>query len=169
LNFEFSMQKELAMAAQGNPDFSQEAVWRPSSRAFLVYYVAIAIAVFGPLINPAVGLPPYVGLAVGLVLLAAVILGKFGQEYRATSAGLKRLGFWPAKEENLPWPEVGEIRLQRGLTQTLLNVGNVVIHDRQGAPRLVWERLADPRGVMSALEARRAAFSQGSGERAVAG
>ena len=149
------------MAAQGNPDFSQEAVWRPSSRAFLVYYVAIAIAVFGPLINPEVGLPPWLGLMAGIMLLAAVILGKFGQEYRATSGGLKRLGHWPAKEETLPWPEVGEIRLQRGLTQTLLNVGNVVICDKQGAPRINFERLADPHGVKDALEARRAAFSQG--------
>jgi len=153
------------MAAPDRSDFSPEAVWRPSTRAFFVYYVAIAVAVFGPLINPAAGLPPWVGLVLGLLVLAAVILGKFGQEYRATPRGLKRVGFWPAKEEEIPWPEVGEITLQRGLTQTLLKVGNVVIYDKQGAPRLCWERLADPQGVKAALEARRAAFFPESGER----
>jgi hypothetical protein len=157
------------MSAQEDPDFSQEAVWRPSSRAFFVYYVAIALAVFGPLINPAAGLHPWVGLVVGLLILAAVIILKLGQEYRATPRGLKRLGFWPAKEEEIPWSEVGEIRLQRGLTQTLLNVGNVVIQDKQGIPRLAWERLADPQGVKAALEARRAAFSQWAGEGGGAG
>jgi len=151
------------MAAQDKTELSQETVWQHSYRAFLVYYVAIALAVFGPLINPEVGLSPWVGMVVGLLVLAAVILGKFGQEYRATPRGLKRLGFWPAKEEEISWPEVGEIRLQRGLTQTLLQVGNLVILDKQGAPKMAWERLADPQGVKAALEARRAAFSPGAG------
>ncbi len=147
------------MTGQGKTDISQEAVWRPSPRGFLVYYVAIALAVFGPRINPEAGLPPWLGLLVGILLLGAVIVQKFGQEYRATSRGLKRVGFWPAKEEEIPWPEVGEIKLQRGLTQTLLQVGNLVILDKQGVPRLTWERLANPQGVKSALEARRATFS----------
>jgi hypothetical protein len=145
-------------------DVSQEAVWRPSTRAFFVYYVAIAVAVFGPLINPEVGVPPWLGLVVGLLILALVGLRKFGQEYRATVRGPKRVSFWPAGEEGLAWPEVGQIEMQRGLTQTLLNTGSVVIHDRQGKPRLVFERLAAPQGVKAALEARRTAFSHGSGE-----
>jgi hypothetical protein len=146
-------------------DLSQEAVWRPSTRAFFVYYVAIAVAVFGPRINPAVGVPPWAGLVIGLLIFGLVCLRKFGQEYRATPRGLRRVSFWPAVEESIAWPEVGELTVQRGLTQTLLNTGTVVIHDKQGAPQLVWERLADPQGVKAALEARRAAFSQGSGER----
>jgi len=149
------------MAAQEKTDISQEAVWRPSPRGFLVYYVAIAVAVFGPLINPEAGLPPWVGLVAGLLVLAAVIIQKFGQEYRATSGGIKRVGFWPAKVEEIPWAEVGEIRLQRGLTQTLLNVGSLVIQDKGGAPRLVFERLASPQEVKAALEARRASSAGG--------
>jgi hypothetical protein len=150
--------REQAMAAT---DFSQEAVWRPTPRAFFVYYVAIAVAVFGPRINPAVGVSPWVGLVVGLLILALVCLRKFGQEYRATPKGLRRISFWPAVEEALAWPEVGEVTVQRGLTQTLLNTGTLLIHDKQGVPKLVWERLADPQGVKTALEARRAAVSQG--------
>jgi hypothetical protein len=150
-----SEQQESAMAAT---DFSQEAVWRPTYRAFFVYYVAIAVAVFGPSINPAVGVPPWLGLVAGLLVFALVGLRKFGQEYRASPRGLKRINFWPAGEEDLAWPEVGEVTVQRGLTQTLLNTGTVVIQDKQGVPKIVWERLADPQGVKAALEAWRAAF-----------
>jgi hypothetical protein len=148
---------------------SREAVWCPTPRAFFVYYVAIAVAVFGPLINPAVGVPPWAGLVLGLAVLALVCLRKFGQEYRAGAKGLKRVSFWPALEEGMAWPEVGELKVQRGLTQTLLNTGTVVIHDKQGNPKLAWERLADPQGVKAALEARRAAFSHGSDEGGAAG
>jgi|UniRef100_A0A7V6A482 hypothetical protein len=150
-------------------DQSKETVWRPSTRAFFVYYVAIAVAVFGPRINPAVGIPPWVGLVLGFGVLGLVCLRRFGQEYRATPRGLKRVSFWPAAQESLTWPEVGELTVQRGLTQTLLNTGTVVIHDKQGVPKLMWERLADPQGVKAALEARRAAFSQGSDKGSAAG
>ena len=67
---------------------------------------------------------------------------------------------WPAKEEDIPWPEVGEIKVERGLTQTLLRVGNIVIYDNRGRPRLTWERLANPQGVKAALEAGRVAYAR---------
>jgi hypothetical protein len=152
------------MAAEDKRGMSPEQVWRPSYRAFLVYYVAIGVAVFGPLINPAVGVPPWLGFVLGLAILVALALRKFGQEYRATPRGLKRVGFWPAVEEELPWPAVGEIKIERGLTQTLLNAGNVVFQDKHGVTRLGWERLADPKGVKAALEERRRAFLEGSKE-----
>jgi hypothetical protein len=147
------------MASADKSEFSREAVWRPSYRAFFVYYVAIAVAVFGPLINPAVGVPPWVGFILGLAVVAALALRKFGQEYRATPQGLKRVGFWPAVEEEIAWSDVGEIKVERGLTQTLLNVGNLVIQDKKGVARLSWERLADPKGVKAVLEDRKAAFA----------
>ena len=147
------------MASADKSEFSREAVWRPSYRAFFVYYVAIAVAVFGPLINPAVGVPPWVGFILGLAVVATLALRKFGQEYRATPQGLKRVGFWPAVEEEIAWSDVGEIKVERGLTQTLLNVGNLVIQDKKGVTRLSWERLADPKGVKAVLEDRKAAFA----------
>jgi hypothetical protein len=153
------------MAAQENAGNAKELVWRPTSRAFFVYYVAIAVAVLGPRINPEVGVPPWAGVLAGLALAVAVILGRFGQEYRATPTGLERVGRWPSKEEAISWPEVGEMVVQRGLTQTLLNVGSVVIHDKQGAARLTWERLADPQGVRAALEARRITSPAGVAQR----
>lgn len=149
------------MTSLEHTDISQEKIWRPSARAFLVYYVAIAVAVFGPLINPAVGLPPWAGLLLGLAVLALVGLKKFGQEYRATPRGLKQMAWWPAVTEELSWPEVGEIKVQRGLTQTFLNTGDVIIQDTQGVARLCWERLADPKGVKAALETRKEAFAGG--------
>ncbi len=147
------------MASTDKTEISQEAVWRPSYRAFFVYYVAVAVAVFGPLINPAVGVPPWLGLVLGLAILAALALRKFGQEYRATPQGLKRVSSWPAVEEEIAWPEVGEIKVERGLTQTLLNAGNLVIKDKKGVTRFSWERLADPKGVKAVLEDRKAAFA----------
>ncbi len=150
------------MTSAEHTNFSQETVWRPSGRAFLVYYVAIAVAVFGPLINPAVGLPPWAGLLLGLAVLALVGLKKFGQEYRAAPGGLKQVAWWPAVTEELSWPEVGEMKIQRGLTQTFLNTGDIIIHDTQGVARQCWERLADPKGVKAALDARKQAFAGGS-------
>jgi len=152
------------MAPQDKPTSAPEGVWRPSTRGFLVYYVAFAIAVFGPLINPAVGVPPWAGFVVGLMVAAAVALQKFGQEYRATPKGVKRVGSWPAVEVELSWPEIGDIQMQRGLTQTLLNCGNLVFLDKTGTPRLSWDRLADPKGVKAALEARQATYLKGVGE-----
>jgi hypothetical protein len=151
------------MASEDKTGSSPEKVWRPSARAFFVFYVAMAICFAGPYSRPDL-LPPWLGFVLGLAVLAAVALRKFGQEYRLTPRGLKRVGFWPAVEEEIPWPTVGEIKVERGLTQTLLNAGNVVIYDKQGVPRLCWERLADPQGVKAALEDRRAAFLEGSGE-----
>ncbi len=151
------------MTAADKTGISPEQVWRPSARAFLVYYVAMAIFFAGPYTRPDL-LPPWLGFLLGLVVLAAVALRKFGQEYRATPQGLKRIGFWPAVEEELPWPAVGEIKIERGLTQTLLNAGNVVFQDKHGVTRLGWERLADPKGVKAALEERRRAFLEGSKE-----
>jgi hypothetical protein len=148
------------MASDDRTEISPEAVWRPSYRSFFVYYVAIAVAVFGPRINPAVGIPPWVGFLLGLAVMAVLALRKFGQEYRATPQGLKRVSFWPAVEEELAWPEVGEIKVQRGLTQTLLNAGSLVIHNKKGQPRLSWEHLADPKGVKAALELQRAASTE---------
>jgi hypothetical protein len=151
------------MISSETTDISQEKIWRPSGRAFLVYYVAIVVAVFGPLINPAVGVPPWAGLLLGLAVLALVGLKKFGQEYRAAPKGLTQVAWWPAVTEELPWPEVGDMKVQRGLTQTFLNTGDIIIHDTQGVARLCWERLADPKGVKAALEARKEAFAGGSG------
>lgn len=136
-----------------------EGVWRPSARAFLVYYVALALAVLTPIVNPEAGIPLWLGLALGLAVAAAVFYQWRGQEYRATTRGLKKVAFWPPQEEEILWREVGDIKVQRGLTLALLNAGNLVIMDKTGTPRLCWERLADPQGVKAALEARRDAES----------
>lgn len=140
----------------GQASGAAEGVWRPSARAFLVYYVALALAVLTPVVNPEAGIPFWLGLILGGAVLAAVCYQLFGQEYRATSRGVKKIAFWPHQEEELLWWEVGDIKVQRGLTQALLNAGNLVFLDKTGNPRLCWERVADPQGVKAALEARRA-------------
>ncbi|MBM4283695.1 MAG: hypothetical protein FJ128_00380 [Deltaproteobacteria bacterium] len=131
---------------------AESRVWRPCTRAFFVYYVAMAIAFFGPLINPAVGVPVWLGWLVGLLIAVGVAYHLFGQEYRATPRGLMKVWRWPPQEELLPWENVGAVTIRRGLTQTLLQVGNVVVSRRQGGEEMFWYGLTHPKEVKAALE-----------------
>ena len=70
------------------PAASGDLVFKPCARAFFVYYVALALVVLGPRLNPAVGLPVWLGTLLGVIVLAAVIYQKYGQEYRVTSRGV---------------------------------------------------------------------------------
>ncbi len=143
------------MAPEMSSPPRSEQEWQASGRAFFVYYVAIALCGLGPLINPEVGLPPWLGLALAVVLVAVVLYRKGGQEYQATSRGVRVVWRWPQRQEEIPWEDLGDIQLKRGLTQTLLNVGNLFITDKAGQKQLLWYGLADPKGVKAALEARR--------------
>ena len=67
-----------------------ELIFTPCGRAFFVYYVAMALGFLGPRINPDVGLPVWLGTVLGLIVVAAVIYMKWGQEYRITSQGMGR-------------------------------------------------------------------------------
>ncbi|MCJ7819315.1 MAG: hypothetical protein MUP25_05765, partial [Syntrophales bacterium] len=103
-----------------------DLVFKPSARAFFVHYVAMALVFFGPRLNPAVGLPVWLGTILGLVVLGAVIYQKYGQEYRVTSRGVVRVWGWPSpREQEIAWENLGEILVLRGLTQTILQVGNL--------------------------------------------
>src|SRR5659263_147937 len=96
-------------------------VFTPSGRAFFVHYVAMFLVFVGPRLNPAVGLPVWLGTLLGLIVLAAVIYQKYGQEYRVTSRGVVRVWRWPSpREQEIAWENLGEILVLRGLTQTIL-------------------------------------------------
>ncbi|MFP3867064.1 MAG: hypothetical protein ACLFUU_02750 [Desulfobacteraceae bacterium] len=110
---------------------SQTRVLSPSWRAFLVYYVAIALCVLGPYLNPQfsqqLGLTPQRGLIIGIILLLGVFYLKWNQEYHISPQGISRIRRFPAQLERLAWTEVDQIEMRRGLTQTLLRVGNVIV------------------------------------------
>src|SRR4030065_56597 len=75
---------------------SGDLVFRPCARAFLVYYVAMALVFLGPRLNPEVGMPIWLGTVLGLIVLAAVVYQRYGSEYRVTSRGVVRVWRWPS-------------------------------------------------------------------------
>lgn len=129
-------------------------VFRPCGRAFFVHYVAMAICFLGPSINPAVGLPVWLGVVLGLILVAAVVYMRWGQEYQVTPRGVSKVWRWGGRREEITWENLGEILVRRGLTQTLLRVGNLIIQDKSGGPGLFWFGLADPKAVKAVIEER---------------
>ena len=129
--------------------------FRPCSRAFVVHYVAMFICFVGPTINPAAGLPPWLGLVLGLILVAAVVYMRWGQEYQVTPQGVSKVWTWTGRRQEITWADLGEVLIRRGLTQTLLQVGNLILQNKSGGPQLFWFGLTDPKGVKDLIEGRR--------------
>ena len=142
------------MTDKETPDTASTQVFRPCGRAFFLHYLAMAICFFGPSINPKVGLPVWAGLALGLIILAAVVYMRWGQEYQVTPHGVSKVWRWGDRREEIPWENLGEVLVRRGLSQTLLRVGNLLIRDKSGGPGLFWFGLADPKAVKEMIEAR---------------
>lgn len=132
----------------------QTRVWRPCGRAFFVYYVAMAIFFFGPLINPDVGLSPRLGFVLGLIVATAVAY-QWTQEYHMTAEGLSKVWRWLERRQEISWENVGEIQVRRGFTQTMLRVGNVSIQDKSGGPLMFWFGLSNPKEVKEIIERNR--------------
>jgi hypothetical protein len=129
-------------------------IWRPCGRAFFVSYVAMAIFFFGPHINPEVGLSPRLGFILGLIVVAAVAY-MWTQEYHLTNKGLSKVWRWPARRQEIPWENIGEIQVRRGFTQSLLRVGNLSIQDKTGEPMMIWFGLSRPKEVYEIIEKNR--------------
>ncbi|MCL4500337.1 MAG: PH domain-containing protein [Deltaproteobacteria bacterium] len=139
-----------------------EIVIKPCARAFFVYYVAIAIFLLGPRFNPEVqifGLFNFsvaLGTILGLLVIAAVIYLKFGREYRITPKGLITVWRWPSpRQQEIAWVNLGDVLLRRGLIQTILHVGNLMIQDKSGGPQMFWYGLPNPKEIQAEIERRR--------------
>jgi len=139
-----------------------EVVIKPRGRAFFVYYVAIAIFLLGPRINPEVrifGMFHFslaVGTVLGLLVVALVVYMKWGQEYRITPRGVVKLWRWPSpRQQEITWQNLGEVLVRRGLIQTILRVGNLSIQDKSGGPAMFWFGLANPKEVKDDIQRRR--------------
>ena len=142
--------------AATEPATSGDLVIKPCARAFFVYYVAMALVLVGPRLNPAVGLPTWLGTLLGLIVLAAVIYQKYGTEYRVTSRGVARVWRWPSlREQEIAWENLGEILVLRGLTQTVLQVGNLAFRDKAGASEMFWYGLLNPKDVKDLVDGKR--------------
>ena len=135
---------------------SGDLVFRPSGRAFFVHYVAMFLVFVGPRLNPEVGLPVWLGTILGVIVLAAVIYMKYGQEYRVTSLGVVRAWRWPSpRQQEIPWENLEEVIVLRGLTQTILQVGNLAFRDKSGGPEMFWYGLLNPKDVKDLIEGKR--------------
>ena len=142
------------MNEKATPDTQAALVFHPCNRAFFVYYVAMAICFLGPRINPAAGLPAWLGLVLGIVLVAAVVYMRWGQEYQVTPKGVSKVWRWTGGRQEILWENLGEILVRKGLTQTLLRVGNLLFQDKSGGPGLFWFGLANPKEVKAMIEER---------------
>jgi hypothetical protein len=141
---------------------SGDLVFKPSARAFFIYYVTIAICLIGPRINPDVWLfgiihfSVPVGTALGLLVIGIVVYLKANREYRVTSRGVVRVWRWPSPgEQEIVWENLGEILVLRGLTQTILQVGNLAFRDKAGVRKLFWYGLLNPKDVKDLIERKR--------------
>ena len=118
--------------------------------------MALALVVLGPRLNPEVGLPVWLGTLLGLIVLAAVIYQKYGQEYRVTSRGVAKIRRWPSpREQEITWENLGEVLVLRGLTQTVLQVGNLACRDKTGGPEMFWYGLLNPKDVKDLIDGKR--------------
>lgn len=132
----------------------------PSWRSFFTYYVMIFLCWFGPQLNPEfsrqLSLTPELGLVLGIVLLLAVCYQKWGQNYYISPEGVKKIRRFPAVEEELSWDEVDKIEMHRGLTQSLLGIGNIVFKRGDAARKeMVFYGVFNPNDIMSLIERER--------------
>jgi hypothetical protein len=135
---------------------SGDLVFKPSGRAFFVHYVAMFLVFAGPRLNPEVGLPVWLGTVLGIIVLAAVIYQKYGQEYQVTSRGVAKVIRWPSpRRQEIPWENLEEILVLRGLTQTMLQVGNLAFRDKAGGPEMFWYGLLNPKEVKAMIDRKR--------------
>ena len=142
--------------AATEPATSTDLVFKPCARAFFVYFVALALVVLGPRLNPEVGLPVWLGTLLGVIVLAAVIYQKYGQEYRVTSRGVAKVTRWLSpRQQEIAWKNLEEILVLRGLTQTILQVGNLAFRDKAGGPEMFWYGLLNPKDVKDLIDGKR--------------
>ncbi|MFA5109814.1 MAG: hypothetical protein WC443_00255 [Desulfobaccales bacterium] len=135
---------------------SGDLVFKPCGRAFFVYYVAMAIVFLGPRINPDAGLPVWLGTVLGVIIVAAVIYLKYGQEYHVSARGVARVWRWPApRQQEIAWENLGEIQVLRGFTQSLLQVGNLALKDKSGGAAMFWFGLSKPAEVKDLIYRKR--------------
>jgi hypothetical protein len=133
-----------------------EMVFKPCARSFFIYYVALALVFLGPRINPDVGLPVWLGDILGFVILAFFIYRKYGTEFQVTARGVARVWRWPSvRRQEIAWANLGEVMVLRGLTQSLLQVGNLAFTDKTGGPEMFWFGLSHPKDLKEQIEGMR--------------
>ena len=113
----------------------------------------MAMLFLGPRLNPEVGLPVWLGIILGLIVVAALVYQKYSTEYQVTARGVARVWRWPSpRRQEIAWEHLGEVLVLRGLTQTMLQVGNLALPDKSGGPDMFWYGLANPKDVKDLID-----------------
>ena len=95
-------------------------------------------------------------LGLCLIIVAAFIYQKYGTEYQVTSHGVARVWRWPSpRRQEIPWENLGEVMVLRGLTQSMLQVGNLAFTDKSGAPDMFWFGLLNPKDIKELIDEKR--------------
>jgi uncharacterized membrane protein YdbT with pleckstrin-like domain len=128
---------------------------RPAWKSYFVFYAAIVIFGFGPVLNPDVGLKPSLGRAVALLLVFFVIYRKKTTKYRVTSARVIREtgGLGLGINKDLPLEEIASISVRRGITHRLLGIGHLQFQARSSNQLdLWWFGITNPFQVVRDIE-----------------
>jgi hypothetical protein len=90
------------------------------------------------------------------MVVAAVVYRKYGQEYQVTSRGVAKVKRWPSPQrQEIAWENLGEVMVLRGLTQSLLRVGNLGLVDKSGGAEMFWFGLPNPKDVQGQIDRKR--------------
>ncbi|RJX34294.1 MAG: hypothetical protein C4525_07440 [Desulfarculus sp.] len=139
--------------------------FRPSWRAFGVYYFGIFVFLVGPLVNPQAFIGPELGQLLASLLAAFVIITRFTRVYRVSDAQVEVEKSFPShSRQAAAIMDIRRVDLRRGLTQRLLGVAHVYIYlQDQPAPAL---KLF---GVPRPEQFRRVLLERGAGDERVFG
>ncbi len=147
---------------ESQPEPFRDKVFAPCGRAFFVHYVAIVIFLLGPRLNPDVWIfgvfhfSVALGTILGVAVIALVLYQKLGREYRLTKGGLETVWRWPSpKRQEITWENLGDVLVRRGLMQTILRVGNLILRDKSGKAQMTWFGLANPQEIQAEIDKRR--------------
>ena len=136
---------------------SGDLVFKPSARAFFVHYVAMFLVFCGPPAQSGGGAARLAGDPPGAHCpgrsdLPEIRPGVPGN-LPGGGPGARR---WPSpRKQEIAWENLGEILVLRGLTQTILQVGNLAFRDKAGGPELFWYGLLNPKDVKDLIERKR--------------
>ncbi len=128
---------------------------QPSWKSYFVFYAAILIFGFGPIINPKAGISLPFGLAVSIILALFILFRRKTTFYRITKdEALRESGFsGQAKKKSLPLKGIAGLEVHRGVVHRLLGIGHLQFRSQlSGRPDLWWFGVEDPFAMKKKIE-----------------
>ncbi|MBI4774777.1 MAG: PH domain-containing protein [Deltaproteobacteria bacterium] len=103
--------------------------FRPAWSSYFVFYTAAALFILGPSLNPDYAPYRVQGLFVSALILVFVVLRRSTTLYAWKENGFTvNNGIPRGRDEEIPYGNISEVELRRGLTQRMLGIGNVALH-----------------------------------------